>query len=313
MGVNANKVFVCDLGFSALKYFWKGDTGRIISAYQRRGDGIVYGEEAMVLSGSSCLNTPVDLIEHYPEFIKHAASVAKVSGDGLLLVLGLPHQYWERESNNKRDGLQSAITILEKNCLFKPFSKVLVFPQGLGGIKSFLSEGPAVGAERILGIDIGFNTVIYSIFDNKTGKTVHSNTLYNRGVSQMAEKQLRPIINNLSEAKSYSSVEISYLLEQGFIQDGTERIDITQQVQKAFNEYISDTVRDVVGTIRSRAGVTATFDQIVFFGGGARLIKGVVPAKNVRINILADPEFGNARGFASLGEKWLDARPVVKV
>jgi len=62
-------VFVCDLGFSALKWVYGEKKGRIISAYRRTHDGqILVGDDALLTAGSSYLKTVEDLVHFYPTF-----------------------------------------------------------------------------------------------------------------------------------------------------------------------------------------------------------------------------------------------------
>ena len=44
----------------------------------------------------------------------------------------------------------------------------------------------------------------------------------------------------------------------------------------------------------------ADFDRVLLFGGGASFLKNGLPAKNIEVVILPEPEFANARGFQSL-------------
>lgn len=58
------EMLVVDLGFSSAKYLFGGKKGRIPSGFRSNAGGYVYGEDAMVKSGSSYLKTPEELIRH---------------------------------------------------------------------------------------------------------------------------------------------------------------------------------------------------------------------------------------------------------
>ena len=89
-------VFVCDLGFSSLKWVYGEKKGRIVSAYRRSYEGLVVGEDALLTSGSSYLKTLEDLILHLGAFVLEGVKIVIVLSDTVLIV-GIPYGAWVAE------------------------------------------------------------------------------------------------------------------------------------------------------------------------------------------------------------------------
>jgi len=285
-------VFVCDLGFSSLKWVYGEKKGRIISAYRRKHDGLTVGEDALLASGSSYLKTIEDLVHHYPVFVEKAAKIAGAKAENPLVV-GLPYGAWVAEKD-KDSGIVKTLTKLLNA---SGWPDVRVLPQGLGGVRLFLSQNPEQ-AGNILAVDIGFNTVIFTLIDGASHSIVYGDTFYKRGVHQMATQLLLPTIRDLAPSRTFSPVEISYLIEQGYIQYGFERHDITGEIETAAKVYIDDVLRDISSELQAHLGLKSSFETVLVFGGGAILIRDIIQAKKVSIEILHQPEFANALGFS---------------
>ena len=175
----------------------------------------------------------------------------------------------------------------------------MVCPQGLGGIRMFLDDHQDVDGS-VLGIDIGFNTAIWCLFNTDTGKLVYGDTLNKRGVFQLATEHLLPNISHLALARTFTPIEIAMLMEQGSLQYGTETTSIKQEIAAAAEEYMESILDDIVGEIQAHAGVTAQFNHLLLFGGGAHYVGDGLRQRMDSVVILADPEYANASGFAAL-------------
>ena len=285
-------VFVCDLGFSSLKWVYGEKKGRIVSAYRRSHEGLVVGEDALLTSGSSYLKTLEDLVHHYPAFVASAAKIANVPSETTLIV-GLPYGAWVAEKDKDAGIVKTLTKVLNAS----GWPNVRVLPQGLGGVRLFLNQNND-HAGNILAVDIGFNTVIFTLVDGASHSIIYGDTFYKRGVHQMATQLLLPTIRDLAPSRTFSPVEISYLIEQGYVQYGFERHDITVEIEKAAKTYIDDVLRDISGELQAHLGLKSSFETVLVFGGGAILIRDIVQAKKVTIKILHEPEFANALGFA---------------
>ena len=297
--ISEQAVFVCDLGFSALKWKHGDSTGRIVSAFMRQDKGIVFGEDALLGAGSSYIKTPDELVRFYPAFVDQASKHARLSADAeLALAVGLPYGFWLHESAKDASREVSAIEQLKQALRRGPFRHVFVFPQGLGGIIAHLSVHEGTSS-NVLGIDIGFNTVISTLYSRKSRKIIYGETYYKRGVHQMAVKLLLPKIAHCVPGRSLTPVEVSYMMEKGYIQYGLERTDLKQEIELASSIYMKDVLADIVGDLRAHLGGAADFTDVLFFGGGARQFKGISSHK-VDITILPNPEFANAAGFELL-------------
>ncbi|TYO96801.1 hypothetical protein EDC39_11289 [Geothermobacter ehrlichii] len=284
--------FVCDLGFSSLKWVHGDNKGRIVSAYRRGHDGLVVGEDALLTAGSSYLKTLEDLVHHYPAFVEEAASVARVP-TGESLVVGLPYGAWVAEKDKPAGVVQTLTKVLNAS----GWPEVRVLPQGLGGVRLFLSQNQD-RAGNILAVDIGFNTVIFTLVEGESRSIIYGDTFYKRGVHQMATQLLLPAIRDLAPSRTFTPVEISYLIERGYVQYGFERHDISDEIETAAKAYIEDILRDIHGELQAHLGLKASFETVLIFGGGATLIRDVISARKVAIEILPEPEFANALGFA---------------
>jgi hypothetical protein len=286
-------VFVCDLGFSALKWVYGDRRGRIISAHRRTHDEqILVGDEALMTAGSSYLKTLEDLVHYYPTFVDAAAKAADTTKD-VPLVVGLPYGAWV----TSKDHSAGVVKTLSRVMNGSGWSDVRVLPQGLGGIRLFLDKNPGTKG-NVLAVDIGFNTVIFTLFAADSRNIIYGDTFYKRGVHQMATQLLLPNIRELAPSRTFTPVEVSYLIEHGFIQYGFERHDISKEIETAAKSYIEDVLRDINGELQAHLGLKANFDTVLVFGGGATLIRDTISSSKVNIKILPEPEFANAAGFA---------------
>lgn len=287
-------VFVCDLGFSSAKWMYEERQGRIISAFRYDGDNLLVGEEALLSSGSSYLKTMEELVRFYPEFVGHCVKAAKVEGM-ISLAVGLPYSYWQDQ--NKPGG---AVPSLAKALTGALITDVAIFPQGLGGLRDYLDNVEERPEGNVLGIDIGFNTIIFTLFSPQKKQIIYGKTLNKRGVHQMATSYLLPRIKDLAPSGTFTPVEISFLIEKGYLQYGFDRHDVRKEINEAGIAYIEHIIRDVQGELQAHVGMHADFDRVLLFGGGAALLKGEFPAKNIEVIVMPAPEFANARGFRSL-------------
>lgn len=287
-------VFVCDLGFSSAKWMYEERQGRIISAFRYDGDNLLVGEEALLSSGSSYLKTMEELVRFYPEFVGHCVKAAKVEGM-ISLAVGLPYSYWQDQ--NKPGG---AVPSLAKALTGALITDVAIFPQGLGGLRDYLDNVEERPEGNVLGIDIGFNTIIFTLFSPQKKQIIYGKTLNKRGVHQMATSYLLPRIKDLAPSGTFTPVEIAFLIEKGYLQYGFDRHDVRKEINESGIAYIEHIIRDVQGELQAHVGMHADFDRVLLFGGGAALLKGEFPAKNIEVIVMPAPEFANARGFRSL-------------
>ena len=237
--------FVCDFGFSSAKWLYRGKQGRVISVYQDKADRIpLVGEEALDNPGGvAYIRTPQHLVKYYPFFLEQCLDDAAVNGTGKVrLGVGLPAQYFE-EQQKLQDG---AVTKLGASLISNRVAEVVVLPQGLGGIRSYLVTDEGIKKEGlILGIDIGFNTIIYTLYDPKRSKVVFTDTLYKRGISQLAANYLMPKIADFTTGLSMTPVEIARLMEVGFLTVGTDKHDLLPEIKSASQEYMKNILDEI--------------------------------------------------------------------
>lgn len=291
---NADNVMVVDLGFSSAKYMYGGKKGRVPSAFRSQAGGYIFGEEALVKAGSSYLKTPEELIRYYPEFVSICMKRVGIEGDDVRLAVGLPYLFWAME--NRQGG---AVEQLTRTLTRDNIKSVVVLPQGLGGVKAYLHAQATQPSGNILAVDIGFNTVIFTLFSVEQGRIIYGNTFNKRGIHQMANDHVLPRIAHLAPARTYTPLEISVLVERGQMQYGFETFDIRGEVHQAAQEYVRAVLDDIYGEIQAESGTYATAPNLLLFGGGAALLSGSLPG-DAPFTILPEPEYANARGFNAL-------------
>lgn len=287
--------FVCDLGFSSAKWIYGEKKGRVTSAFRRQGESLVIGDDALVLSAASYLKTVEELVRFYPIFVERCMKEAGIDEDEITLAVGLPYSYWQEQ-----DKPGGAVPMLTKSLTGGIIKDVSVLPQGLGGIRDYLENAGNLPSGNVLGIDIGFNTIIFTLFSPDQRRIIYGMTLNKRGVYQMATEFLLPRIKELAPSGTFTPIEISYLIEKGFLQYGFERHDITREIHESGAEYIRHVLSDIHGELQAHVGMQGNFEKVLLFGGGAAFLKNDLHVKNIEVVTLPEPEYANARGFCSL-------------
>lgn len=172
-----------------------------------------------------------------------------------------------------------------------------VFPQELGGLRDYLDGLPERPSGNVLGIDIGFNTIIFTLFSPQRKQIIHGKTLNKRGVHQMSTSFLLPSIKSLAPSGTFTPVEIAFLIEKGYLQYGFKRHDVTKEIQESGVAYIEHIIWDIQVELQAHVGMHADFDRVLLFGGGAAFLKNELPARNIEVVVLQEPEYANVRGF----------------
>ena len=307
-------MFVVDLGFSSAKWLCGSAKGTVRSCFRRskaegfiyRGDRFLVGERALLETGSRYLRTVDELVETYPLFVSVCAGQAGIRQDDDLIV-GLPYDYWKTEVTKAKKGAAGAIGVLQNSLTHidgsspPDFGRVVVYPQGLGGIKAYLHDNPDESG-NILAVDIGFNTVIYTLYSCAQGEILAGKTFYKKGVHDMAVNDLFPEIQGHIQGKTLTPLEIDYAMQTGALQTGFDRVDIMPEIKEAASAYVNDLLSLVTGDLKAHGGVVG-FDTVLFFGGGARLLAGKIESKGVRVVVMEQPEFANALGFRIRAEE----------
>ena len=307
-------MFVVDLGFGGAKWFSDGGRGTVKSCFRKSKGGISYqadrylvGDKALLETGSRYLRTVEELVDMYPLFVSACAKDAGVTKDDVLVV-GLPYDYWKVATEQKK-GTSNPVMVL-KDTLSRidgespvDFERVIVFPQGLGGIKAYLAGSPAASGD-ILGVDIGFNTVIYTLYSCAQKEILAGKTFYKKGIHDLAVNGLLPRIQEHLHGVTLTPIELDYVMRTGDLQRGFDRIDIRPEVEEAAKAYVNDMLSLVIGDMKAHDGVMA-FNTVLFFGGGARLLAGKIAASKVKAIVMEEPEYANATGFRVRAEELL--------
>lgn len=313
-------MLIVDLGFSSAKWLHKDKKGIVKSCFRKtkdngypfRGESYDIGDRALLQTGSHYLRTVDELVEMYPLFVAVAGDRAGIQSDNALAV-GLPYDFWKQEMKKKKtnspniiDSLASSLGLISVGREYA-FDNVLVLPQGLGGIKAYLAGNKAEG--NILAIDVGFNTVISTLYSCGEGEILTGKTYYKKGLHDMAVNLLLPEIQKHIHGKTLTPLEINHIVQTGSIQVGFDLIDVRSEIENAVNTYVHDLLSLVIGDLKAHGGVI-TFQTVLFFGGGARWLKDRVESQRVKIVALDEPEFSNAIGFRVRAEELLNTDAV---
>lgn len=306
-------MFVVDLGFSSAKWISNETKGKVKSCFRKTksedgrlwlGERYYTGEKALLETGSHYLRTLEELVRFYPFFVALAAEKAGVRADNILAV-GLPYDFYKAEAlkekknvNNAIRTLREALKTISLNVDRYNFNTVIVYPQGYGGIKAYLSTLEQSCHSNILAIDIGFNTVISTLYSCSENEVLFDRTFYRKGIHDMAVNLLLPDIKKHFQGSTLTPLELNHVIEHGTIQSGFDQIDVRSEIDAAIHIYVGDLLQLIVGDLKATAGKAINFSTVVLFGGGARLMHGKIKSEKTNIVILLEPEYANARGFA---------------
>ena len=231
------KKFVVDFGFSSTKVLSDDACFKFPSRYKAVGRETFVGNSAIDHGTPSDVLTVDKLVDLYKLFVLEAISSAGLSSDeSLSLGVGLPAEFLISESfpGGKVEMLTDSLSSIPQ------ISSVAVLAQGLGGITSFLSQKPAGNPSLVLGVDIGFNTAILTVWDNANSKIVDTTTLYRQGVCDLVKNHLYRLISSYTTGRAITPADYSYILETKTIPYGLERHDVSAQIAEASESYAAD-------------------------------------------------------------------------
>lgn len=289
------KSFVCELGFSYAKWLFEEKKGKVLSVFMQNAGGVpLIGKQALDRPGgvSYILNSE-EMVNCYPWFLEKCLDDAGVEKDEHVRVaVGLPVEYWEQQGEIE----EGAIDKLSKSLLSNRVKEVVVMPQGLGGVRDFLSTLKKMPDGYILGVDIGFNTVIYTIYDPTSQEMIANHTMWKRGVNQMVDQFLMPLIKQKISGKNITPPEVAFMMERGYYTDGFDKVDLKKQIKEASNSYRDNILKEILALVKDSISITNPLAQVIFFGGGSTYLDDM-SNYTVDVKVLPEPEFANARGF----------------
>lgn len=291
------EVLAVDLGFSAVKWRYKGKQGLFPSAFRpAHKPRYLVGDDALKTSGSSYLKTAPELVKFYYLFVAKAAELAGVEDlKKTVVAVGLPLSFWEKEGH-AGGAIESLKSSLSQEL---EVADVYVLPQGLGGLMAWTSEHESNDtSQRVLVVDIGFNTLIFALYKTEGFERVYGRTITSRGITELCKNLLFPAIEHHAPGKDYTPLEMSGLLRLGEMKLGfNETIDIKAEIHQAAERYYEQIMNDIAGELEAELGaVESRFNMVLFFGGGAAIFRDVI-SENTSFVVLENPEFGNVRGF----------------
>lgn len=233
------------------------------------------GDDALMHHGVMQPTTIESMIELYPVTIAECMrrfDTARLDA----IAVGLPLESAEYLSAQLQDTLSRQYN-----------TRVFVYPQAA-------SIAWLVSAKEVLIIDIGFNTVITCVVQNK--KLTYAKTAYNRGAVSIARRLEKDIRFQLAlTGKSFSTIELDYILSQGRVQNGLDVFDVRERAESLKREYIYETVKTAIQDLKVNLSSIVSFDSIIIAGGLAKDVK--IDSSRIEIIPLGNPIFANAHAF----------------
>jgi plasmid segregation protein ParM len=174
-------------------------------------------------------------------------------------------------------------------------NEVKVYPQGAAALVDYF-EGAGSGAENLIVVDIGHNTLDVVPVWNGRAVPGESGTVDRGGLSRVAD-ELVSILRS-EHGVNLNVYEASILVERREMKVYGRTVDLGDRVDRClsrYSEWLFSRLSDRWGTALRKA------DVVLMIGGGARLLGDYIPDRyRELIRIPSAPEYANARGFLSL-------------
>ncbi len=270
-------ILAIDFGFGNVKAVTEEGNKYIFkSAFCKNNHKWLCGNEALATGiGVTQPTTIESLIELYPIVINACMEYFGIEHPDTIAV-GLP--------------LESAeyLSVQVKDVLGKKYNvSILVYPQAAS--IAWMTE-----IQDVLVIDIGFNTVITCVVQEK--KITYAKTNYGRGAVSIAKKLEKELRARLAlSGKSFSTIELDYILNRGRLQNGFDVLDVRDRAEELRKEYIYETVKTAVQDLKVNLSSVVNFDAIIIAGGLAKDVR--IDSSRIKIIPLEDPIFANVEAF----------------
>ena len=241
-------------------------------------DGKEYfvGEDASFGSGKIEIADIETLINYFPVFEKYVKKILNV--DEAFVVSGLPPKYYKKYKEKLKTDL--------------------VAVQGVGILVDIDKRFEFSKGDRVLILDIGFNTVDYVLALNQEDKWKKAglSSISDLGVMQ-AVKIFKDIVPSeiAGKAKDWSTSKWIKAFEDKSISLMGEKIDLSNYFENAVSRYIEMLQKRIAEEVGNQV---FEFEHIILAGGGANILKDSFERQVI---VPENPEFSNARGYYELG------------
>lgn len=241
-------------------------------------DGKEYfvGEDASFGAGKIEIADIDTLINYLPVFEKYVKRILGI--DEAFIVSGLPPKYYKTHKDKLKTGL--------------------VAVQGVGVLVDIDNSFEFTKGDRVLILDVGFNTVDYvlALYQGDKWKKAGLNSIADLGVMQ-AVKIFKDIVPSevAGKAKDWSVSKWIKAFEDKSISLMGERIDLSNYFENAVSRYIEMLQKRISEEVGNQV---FEFEHIVLAGGGANILKNSFERSVI---VPESPELSNARGYYQLG------------
>ncbi len=213
-----------------------------------------------------------------------------------VLVTGLPPDFYKKETVEKLISTIKEQWIVDfQGRLIQIPETIKIVPQGAGIFFNLITHHPELHKENILVMDIGYHTLDLVFFSN--GKYAEEmSATFNLGVKVVYDK-IRKLFSQTYGTFSKDEEVLDEIIKYGKYKDfdGEYVLDVSEILQY-YRALVENTIK---AHIRD---MTKKITYIVAGGGGTLLVKDHIKA----INLIDDPQFGNAIGFFLYGKRFLE-------
>jgi hypothetical protein len=219
-----------------------------------------------------------------------------------ILVLGLPPGQYSKEYCNFLTSYIQSVKVKtsdDGDIRFPNFIKFI--PQGAGIYFSYVRGGNADNLnKKVAVIDVGYYT-LDTLFFVKGKYVENSARSHQLGVSKIYEQVKKEFCSTYRTfIKNDETVE--RLLFDGKVNvAGKEYTLETSKILDSYNTEVMSLIGNYIEELPDEA------DLIIAGGGGVRFLKNGISGK-IKINLVSQPQYANARGYFEFGRHVMNAR-----
>jgi len=297
-GKSATRTIKFPTALAALKNNGLGALDNSIKTYNFKNKHYIVGEGALLCQRVIPTRDIAFLLNFIPLFIfKSIEDLANEFNEDFddvrhaakRLCLGLPLGFY----SENRKAICEIVKRIAVSGESIEFETVKVHAQGQGILFDCLK--PQLREKTFLIVDIGFNTIDILAVDKGRARRDWSTMIYGAGICQICE-EVREGIKKISDGLEVSEQEVKESLVQGSVMYYGERIDITDMMNDALEDYADY----LYGELYSRlAEFLKRSEKLIIAGGGAYHVGNLLSKKfpGSFVHIPPHAEFSNARGY----------------
>jgi len=266
------------------------------------GEDFIAGDTA-VREGAGLINTRrTDFVGSTAYCALLAYALTKTLKEPDILVFGLPPGQYSREYSDSLISIIHSVKVKTSDDGDIRFPKLIKFiPQGAGIFFSHVRSGNADDLnKKVAVIDVGYYT-LDTLFFVKGKYVENSARSHQLGVSKVYE-QVKKEFCSTYRTFIKNDETVDKLLVDGKISiTGKEFTLDTSKVLDSFNTEVLSLIGNYIEELPDEA------DLIIAGGGGVRFLKYGMSGK-VKINLVNQTQYANARGYFEFGRHVMNAR-----